>query len=90
MTPSSPARTVEVLRATLLEVEQTSGVPADDPAMIKLKDILVRRIADVEAERAAEEALRAEHVSQVNGTRAGALETLSGEIGSPVDPKASA
>lgn len=53
---SSPKRLIEVLRATLLEVEETSGVPADDPSMAKLKSILVRRIADLEAERVVEEA----------------------------------
>ena len=82
MTPSSPTR--------LVEVEQTSGVPADDPSMLKLKNILVGRIADVEAERAAEEAMAAEQVSVVDGTTAGPLEELSGEAVSPVDPKASA
>ncbi len=52
---SSATRLIEVLRATLLEVEQTSGVSSDDPSMAKLKSILVQRIADLEAERAVEE-----------------------------------
>jgi len=43
-------RLIEVLRATLLEVEQSAGVSADDPALVALKQIFMRRIADLELE----------------------------------------
>jgi hypothetical protein len=56
MHPSSVLRLVDVLRATLAEVEQKSGVPADDPSFVNLKSILLRRIADLEIEHMAEEA----------------------------------
>jgi len=42
---------IEALRSTLLEVEQTPGIPFDDPAFLHLKAILVRRIANLEAEQ---------------------------------------
>ena len=46
--PTTTTRLIEVLRATLLEVEQSAGVSADDPAFIALKQILLLRIADLE------------------------------------------
>ena len=49
---------VDVLRATLVQVEQTSGVSSDDPALIALKDIVLQRIADLELEKAALEGER--------------------------------
>ena len=48
---TSDTRIIDALRATILEVEQTSGLSADDPGLISLKSILLRRIADLEAER---------------------------------------
>lgn len=47
-------RLIEVLHTTIAEVEQTSGVAFDDPSLATLKQILLLRIADLEAERGAE------------------------------------
>jgi len=43
-------RLVEVLHATLLDLEQRAGVSPDDPAFLSLKTILLQRIADLELE----------------------------------------
>lgn len=48
------ARLIEALRATIVEVEQQSGVAPDDPSLVALKQILLLKIADLEAQRAAE------------------------------------
>jgi hypothetical protein len=45
-------RLIEVLRATLREVEHNAGVSPDDPALTHLKSTLLCRIAELEAERA--------------------------------------
>jgi hypothetical protein len=39
---------ISALRETLQKVEQTSGVEPDDPALVELKSILIRRVADLE------------------------------------------
>ena len=41
-------RLIKALRATLVEVEQTAGVCSDDPALLALKQIVQRKIADLE------------------------------------------
>ncbi|MHB1702344.1 MAG: hypothetical protein ACYCSN_19870 [Acidobacteriaceae bacterium] len=41
-----------VLRATLAQVEQESGVSPDDPALVALKRIVLQRIADLELAQA--------------------------------------
>jgi len=43
------SRTIEALRATLAQVEQTTDVAANDPSLATLKDILLQRIADLQA-----------------------------------------
>ena len=43
---------VDVLRATLVQVEQASGVSPDDPALTALRNIVLQRIADLELEKA--------------------------------------
>jgi hypothetical protein len=54
VTFAKPDQLIEVLRATILQVEQTSGVSADDPALIALRRIVLQRIADIELAKAAE------------------------------------
>lgn len=54
MSPGISQELVDALRTTLLQLEQTAGVPADDPAFVALKGILLRKIADIEMARAAE------------------------------------
>jgi hypothetical protein len=51
---------IEAMRATLLNVERTSGLPEDDSALVTLKTILARRIATLEIERTAEQAAACE------------------------------
>lgn len=51
MTPNR-TRLAEALRSTLLELEQSVGVASDDPAMLALKRIVLRRIADLELDQA--------------------------------------
>ena len=41
-----------VLRATVAQVEQESGVSSDDPALVALKRIVLQRIADLELAQA--------------------------------------
>jgi hypothetical protein len=43
---------IEVLRATMQNVEQTSGIQPDDPPVLELRAILDRRVADLEREMA--------------------------------------
>ena len=45
---------IEVLRTTMETVERTSGVQTDDPALAQLRDILNRRVADLEHVMASE------------------------------------
>lgn len=52
MSPDN-SRIVDVLRATLVEVEQSEGVSPDDPAFVSLKSIVLRLIAEFEAGRIA-------------------------------------
>ncbi|SRR6266568_7534188 len=49
MAPRPSAALVEALRATLQKVEQSSDLGPDDPALIHLKRILLRRVAELEA-----------------------------------------
>jgi hypothetical protein len=42
-------RLLEVLRATLLELENNASVSPDYPGLITLKDFVRRRIAELEA-----------------------------------------
>jgi hypothetical protein len=50
---------IEVLRATMEDVERTSGVDTDDPALAQLRDILNRRVADLQHVMASELAVAA-------------------------------
>ena len=45
---------IEVLRTTMETVERTSGVQTNDPALAQLRDILNRRVADLEHVMASE------------------------------------
>ena len=45
---------IEVFRKTLQNVEQTSGVHADDPTLAQLREILGRRVARLQHEMASE------------------------------------
>lgn len=51
MPSKNPELLVDVLRATLVQVEQTSGVSPDDPALAALRNIVLQRIADLELEK---------------------------------------
>ena len=42
-------RLIQALRATLADVERTSGLPWDDPSVISLKMLLQQRIVQLEA-----------------------------------------
>jgi hypothetical protein len=44
---------IEALRTTIIQVEQTAGLSADDPGLLALKRILVQKIANIEIARAA-------------------------------------
>lgn len=55
MPPKNLEQLVDVLRATLVQVEQTSGVSPDDPALAALRNIVLQRIADLELEKASHE-----------------------------------
>ena len=48
---ASNAKVIDVLRATLLEVQQSEGVSPDDPALMTLKSIVLRLMAELEVER---------------------------------------
>lgn len=48
------SRLLVALRATLLELESQGEMSPNDSAMVALKSILLRRIADLEAERDAQ------------------------------------
>jgi hypothetical protein len=45
---------IEVLRETMQNVEQTAGLSADDPALLELRTILNRRVADLQRAMASE------------------------------------
>jgi len=48
----APPRSIEeILRSTLLKLEQTADLPQDDPALIELKRHIIRAIADLEREK---------------------------------------
>ena len=49
-----PPHLIDVLRETMAKVEQTSGVRPDDPALVEVKNILNRRVADLEHAMATE------------------------------------
>lgn len=49
MTSQFTTRTIDALRATLVQVEQRTGLAPDDPSLGTLKRILLQRIADLEA-----------------------------------------
>jgi hypothetical protein len=48
MTPYKNKNLIEGLRETLENVERTSGIQADDPALAELRSILNRRVAALE------------------------------------------
>jgi len=45
---------IEVLRATMENVQRTAGVEADDPSLIDLRPILDRRVTDLQRAMASE------------------------------------
>jgi hypothetical protein len=49
MTPDSAARLINALHTIMDEVTQSSSLPADDPALVSLRRILLLRIADIRA-----------------------------------------
>lgn len=77
MLPKNLEQLVDVLRATLVQVEQTSGVSPDDPALAALRNIVLQRIADLELEKAS-------HESEVETTPV----VLANTSDSPVAPAA--
>jgi len=54
MSAKSSEQLINVLRATVVQVEQASGVAPDDPALVELKRIVLHRIADLELAHAVE------------------------------------
>jgi hypothetical protein len=55
MSSQVATRTIEALRATLVQVEQQTGLAPDDPSLDTLKRILLQRIAELEAVAYSEE-----------------------------------
>jgi hypothetical protein len=47
MVEASPSL-VEILRSTLAQVEQSADLSPDDPAMVKLRRLVLRLIAELE------------------------------------------
>ena len=45
---------IEVLRATMENVERTSGIEANDPSLLELRTIFDRRVADLQHAMASE------------------------------------
>jgi hypothetical protein len=54
MTPDSTARLINALHAIMNEVTQSSNLPADDPALVSFRRILLLRIVDIRAENASD------------------------------------
>lgn len=46
-----PSPPIDVFRATLQRVEEESGLAPDDPSLLELKRILLKRIAELELTR---------------------------------------
>jgi hypothetical protein len=59
MTLLSTPNLIEVLRATMENVEQTAGIRADDPSLLELRTILNHRVAEIQNAMASEFALGA-------------------------------
>jgi hypothetical protein len=51
MAPDNTPRLIDTLRSIMNEVMESSNLPADDPALIHLKHIVLLRIADLEAKQ---------------------------------------
>ena len=47
MRPLSSSKLIEVLQKTIEQVQHTEGVSPDDPALLSLKRILLKRIAEL-------------------------------------------
>ena len=60
---------IEVLRATMEKVERTPGVQTDDPALAQLRNILDRRVAELEHVMASEFAAAAASESAADASR---------------------
>jgi hypothetical protein len=45
--PAWPKRLTDWIEKTMIEVEETSGLPTDDPALVALKQLLSRRLEEV-------------------------------------------
>jgi hypothetical protein len=69
---------VQALQTTLAEVEASSGVSSDDPALAALKSIVLRRIADVELAKA-EAGLSSEPAATIPPTGSIAALPVAGE-----------
>jgi hypothetical protein len=41
-------RLVDVVRSTIVQVEQTADLPPDDPAIVELKSSIVRSVTELE------------------------------------------
>jgi len=54
MSQTSTPGLIELLRATIQDVEQTPQVPQNDPSLSQLSTILNRRVADLERTMASE------------------------------------
>lgn len=69
-------RIIQVLQNTLVEVEASSGVNSDDPALLALKRVILRRIAYFELAEAEETPLTetSPQASAIPGTEAGPTE----------------
>jgi hypothetical protein len=70
-------RLIQVLQNTLLEVEASSGVAPDDPALVALKNIILRRVANLQMAEAEDE-------SSAEVTSAAAGVSPPDRVGSPV------
>lgn len=49
--PARPRTAIEVLRATLADLEKMQDLSAEDPALVELKRHILRTIAELEVAR---------------------------------------
>ena len=52
MVEASPGLVVEILRSTLARVEQSADLSPDDQALVKLRNLVLRLIAELEVAKA--------------------------------------
>jgi hypothetical protein len=70
-----------VLRATVAQVEQESGVSPDDPALVALKRIVLQRIADLELAQAVDPILSPKAIDSGAILPASSSHDIKGEAG---------